>query len=52
MPDWKSIALNTYEGTYETLDDLKIFDKNENIKLVDVLYMLYNFMNNIKINFN
>ena len=52
MPDWKSIALNTYEGTYETLNDLKMFDKNENIKLVDVLYMLYNFMNNIKLNFD
>lgn len=52
MPDWKAIALGNYEGTYkikEELEDLKI---NENIKLVDVLYMLYNFMNNIKLQFN
>lgn len=61
MPDWKSIALNTFEGTYETskeeLKDLNIGkglqpEDTIHIKLVDVLYLMYNFMENIKQNFN
>ena len=53
MPDWKAIAVDTYEGTYKTKDELKVLDDVEsNLKLVDVLYMLYNFMNNIKLQFN
>ena len=64
MPDWKSIALNTFEGTYEICDkelcsldpqgDKNIKDLNvgNEIKLIDILYMLYNFMTNIKLNFN
>lgn len=63
MPDWKAIAVGNYEGTYETKDDLKILDDvkikdsqtkgmKDDIKLVDVLYMLYNFMNNIKLQFD
>ena len=57
MPDWKAIALGHYEGTYKTKENLKVLenigDNKElsSIKLVDVLYMLYNFMNNIKLQF-
>lgn len=63
MPDWKAIALGHYEGTYKTKDDLYSFESREHssvkildgikddLKLVDVLYMLYNFMNNIKLSF-
>lgn len=53
MPDWKAIAVGNYEGTYKTKDDLKILDDvKDDLKLVDVLYMLYNFMNNIKLQFD
>ena len=53
MPDWKAIAVGSYEGTYETKDEFKDLKINESdLKLVDVLYMLYNFMNNIKLQFN
>ena len=53
MPDWKAIAVGNYEGTYETKEEFKDLKINENdLKLVDVLYMLYNFMNNIKLQFN
>lgn len=53
MPDWKSIALNTFEGTYETSkEELKDLNVGKNIKLMDVLYLMYNFMENIKQNFN
>ena len=64
MPDWKAIAVGNYESTYETKEELKDLNSkesreqsslkiNENdIKLIDVLYMLYNFMNNIKLQFN
>ena len=53
MPDWKAIAVGNFEGTYKTKDDLKILDDvKDDIKLVDVLYMLYNFMNNIKLQFD
>lgn len=53
MPDWKAIALGHYEGTYKTKEDLKVLDDvKDKIKLVDVLYMLYNFMNNIKLQFD
>lgn len=64
MPDWKAIAVGSYEGTYETKEELKELKINENdlnskesrehssLKLIDVLYMLYNFMNNIKLQFN
>ena len=53
MPDWKSIALNTFEGTYETSkEELKDLNIDKNIKLIDVLYLMYNFMENIKQNFN
>ena len=53
MPDWKSIALNTFEGTYETSkEELKDLNIDKNIKLVDVLYLMYNFMENIKQTFN
>lgn len=51
MPDWKAIALGHYEGTYKTKEELEDLKINENVKLVDVLYMLYNFMNNIKLQF-
>ena len=51
MPDWKAIALDHYEGTYKTKEELEDLKINENVKLVDVLYMLYNFMNNIKLQF-
>lgn len=53
MPDWKAIAVGSYEGTYETKEEFKDLKINESdLKLVDVLYMLYNFMNNIKLQFN
>lgn len=53
MPDWKAIAVGSYEGAYETKEELKILDGiKDDLKLVDVLYMLYNFMNNIKLQFN
>lgn len=53
MPDWKAIAVGNYEGTYETKEEFKELKINESdLKLVDVLYMLYNFMNNIKLQFN
>lgn len=53
MPDWKAIAVGSYEGTYETKEEFKDLKINENdLKLIDVLYMLYNFMNNIKLQFN
>lgn len=53
MPDWKAIAVGNYEGTYETKEEFKELKINENdLKLIDVLYMLYNFMNNIKLQFN
>lgn len=53
MPDWKSIALNTFEGTYETSkEEFKDLNIDKNIKLVDVLYLMYNFMENIKQTFN
>ena len=56
MPDWKAIAVGNYEGTYETKEEFKELNSlkiNESdLKLVDVLYMLYNFMNNIKLQFN
>ena len=52
MPDWKAIAVGIYEGTYETKEEFKDLKINESdLKLVDVLYMLYNFMNNIKLSF-
>ena len=57
MPDWKAIALGHYEGTYKTKENLKVLenigDNKElsSVKLVDILYMLYNFMNNIKLQF-
>ena len=53
MPDWKAIAVGNYEGTYETKEEFKELKINKSdLKLVDVLYMLYNFMNNIKLQFN
>lgn len=45
MPDWKSIALNTFEDTYCVLDELnktKIF--GENVKLKDVLSIITNYI--------
>ena len=52
MPDWKAIALGNYEGTYKTKEEFEVLENVEkNVKLVDVLYMLYNFMNNIKLQF-
>lgn len=45
MPDWKSIALNTFEETYCVSDELnktKIF--NENVKLKDVLSIITNYI--------
>lgn len=64
MPDWKAIAVGSYEGTYETKEEFKDLNSKESreqsslkinesdLKLVDILYMLYNFMNNIKLQFN
>lgn len=64
MPDWKAIAVGDYEGTYETKEEFKDLNSKESreqsslkinesdLKLIDVLYMLYNFMNNIKLQFN
>lgn len=53
MPDWKAIAIGSYEDTYETKEEFKELKINESdLKLIDVLYMLYNFMNNIKLQFN
>lgn len=53
MPDWKAIAVGSYEDTYETKEEFKELKINESdLKLIDVLYMLYNFMNNIKLQFN
>lgn len=64
MPDWKAIAVGSYESTYETKEEFKDLKINESdlnslesrehssLKLIDVLYMLYNFMNNIKLQFN
>lgn len=52
MPDWKAIAVGSYEGTYKTKEEFKELKINDDLKLIDVLYMLYNFMNNIKLQFN
>lgn len=52
MPDWKAIAVGSYEGTYKTKEEFKELKIKDDLKLIDVLYMLYNFMNNIKLQFN
>ena len=53
MPDWKSIGLGTIEGTYKVKNDsIPDLGLDKNIKLVDVLYSLFNFIINIKLNLN
>ncbi len=51
MPDWKSIALNTFEGTYDVVNDLpkiKISDDEfSEITLRNVLNVIFNYINNI-----
>ena len=52
MPDWKSIAVGNFDGTYEVKEELNVILENKDIpndwKLVDVLSIIAYYISSLK----